>query len=107
MKQTSLFGLDEDISNIQPMKKQKSVPTIKNRFRRFAGYDRTRTCKNCKFHEIQQFSRPYHKCLKMGITSSSATDIRVSDPACKFYEEAKEPYMMVERRNDGKSTNEV
>lgn len=66
------------------------MDSIKVQFRRYAGYDNEHTCKECKFHEIQRHgNKNCHKCRKMGISNSSATDIRMKDIACRLFEEAK------------------
>lgn len=68
----------------------KCPKTIKAQFRQLAGYDQNHICKNCKYH-IDEFYRNkhYHKCRKMGISNSAATDIRLKDIACRLFEEAE------------------
>lgn len=51
-----------------------------------------KTCKTCLRHiTTGGYSRDYHKC-KLTMTSSAATDIRVSSPACEHYVEMPRVY---------------
>ena len=45
-----------------------------------------KTCKTCRFLLVRRYSGKYFKCEKWSTSSSSASDIRVSWPACKLYE---------------------
>lgn len=48
-----------------------------------------RTCRTCsKCVRIRRGKRSVYKCLNMGITASTATDIRLKDKACDLWEEA-------------------
>ena len=44
------------------------------------------TCKSCKHHTMHQMSKRYHKCGLTAWTHGQATDIKVSSPACQFWE---------------------
>lgn len=46
------------------------------------------TCATCVHHLVASQNRTYHKCDKhrLGASSSEASDIRVSWPACVLYE---------------------
>ena len=49
------------------------------------------TCSTCTFHKVlPHHNRTYHKCdvHRLGITHSTASDIRLSWPACTHYEAA-------------------
>lgn len=87
MEQLDLFGGGVKVSE------KPSCPrtTMKNAFRTCYGYKAGSYCKNCKkFVEIHYHNKRYFKCLKLGITASSASDIRKHDIACNLYEEAKQ-----------------
>jgi hypothetical protein len=43
-------------------------------------------CGTCTFHVVRSRSQSWHKCTKAGLSSSAATDIRVSWPACDLWE---------------------
>ena len=61
--------------------------TIKDAFRLAFGYDKYHVCKDCKYlHMVSAGSRNVYKCRKMGITASTATDIRLKDMACRLFE---------------------
>ena len=61
--------------------------TIKAEFRRIFGYDFTHQCKECKYCVKRVMSKVHYKCEKMGMSHSSATDIRLKDAACRLFEE--------------------
>ncbi len=91
MKQIDIFGNETDIADIQYNENSKkgAIP-IKIKFRNAYGYKDGYYCKNCKhFGVIYHNLKNYYKCEKIGISSSSATDIRVKDTACRLYEEEK------------------
>ncbi len=48
--------------------------------------DNDKTCKTCRHLLIRQYGGKYFKCQKWSLSSSMASDIRVSWPACKLYE---------------------
>ena len=85
MKQIDVFGNEIEIV-VEP-------PTIyhislKEQFRRKNGYLKGKQCKNCKYHHRFDYHyKYYHKCEKLGISNSEATDIRLKDVACNLYEE--------------------
>lgn len=62
--------------------------SIKSHWRRVVGgYDNRYICKDCKHCvKVQCGSRAHYKCKMMGISSSDATDIRLKDIACRFFE---------------------
>jgi hypothetical protein len=85
MKQIDLWGNEVELENVKIKSKR---PTIKSKFRESHGVIKNRYCKNCKhFIQYDYGRRRYFKCEMMGISSSSATDIRKSDKACRLYEE--------------------
>lgn len=47
-----------------------------------------RTCGECGHHKIHSHTRIWHKCElhRLGMSSSNASDIRVSWPACALFE---------------------
>ena len=86
IKQQSLFGGEQDIQQLS--KPIKTNRTIKQKFRHHTGYDNAHVCKNCTYLVCHNHNnRNYYKCDKMGQSSSSATDIRLSDKACKYFKE--------------------
>lgn len=46
-----------------------------------------RTCRDCVACVANRRAKTYWKCEKAGITGGPATDIRVSWPACVFFED--------------------
>lgn len=50
------------------------------------GVDKNHICKECKYCIKYTATRNYYKCRKMGVTASSATDIRLKDYACRLFE---------------------
>lgn len=61
--------------------------SIRDEFRRIFGYCPEHKCKECKFLVKYTANRSYYKCQKMGITRSSATDVRLKDMSCRLFEE--------------------
>ena len=52
------------------------------------GYKKGFKCSQCKYHHRFDYNNKYfHKCEKMGISHSTATDIRLKDEACNLFEE--------------------
>lgn len=90
MKQYDIFGNAIDVEKIQSYPPPRSGKTLKSKFRNNYGFKDGFFCKNCKYFVECQYNRKYFKCEKLGITSSSATDIRKSDVACNLYEEEKD-----------------
>lgn len=89
MKQQSLFGSEQDIQQV--IKPSKQNKTIKQKFRHFAGYDNAHVCKDCAYISCYSHNgRNYYKCDKIGDSRSTATDIRLSDTACKYFEEEQD-----------------
>lgn len=86
MKQLDIFGNEVDVIEIQSLP-PRSGKTLKQKFRSNYGFKDGYFCKNCKYFVECRYNRKYFKCEKLGITSSSATDIRKGDIACSLYEE--------------------
>lgn len=89
MKQLDIFGKEIDVEKLNEELKRQTIskPTIKGKFRAIYGYDETNRCKDCVFHECLHYNKKnYHKCGKMGFSNSKATDIRLSDYACRLFE---------------------
>ena len=87
MEQLDLFGGEVKVSE----KPSYSRTTMKNAFRTCYGYKEGSYCKNCKHFVEQRYNRKrYFKCDELGITASSATDIRKNDVACNLYMEGKQ-----------------
>ena len=61
--------------------------TIKSRFRRTAGYKEGYKCGDCTHCKTYEYAHRYYKCEVMGLTNSTATDIRKKDVACNYYDE--------------------
>lgn len=85
MKQIDIFGNETDLNTIN--KKPKSIRlTIKDRFRQFHGYYKDYKCKDCIYCiQLGNRGRRYYKCVKIGITSSNATDIHLKDYSCNLF----------------------
>ena len=82
-KQLDIYGNEIELIDIPPTRK-----TIKDIFREKYGYLHGKCCRNCKHHHILEYHyKNYHKCEKLGISNSEATDIRLKDVACNLYEE--------------------
>lgn len=89
MKQLDIFGQEIDDEHLN--RKMKSRLTIKDKFRMMHGYNKANRCKNCVYHECMSVnSKKYHKCSKIGITSSTATDIRLKDFACNLFKKRED-----------------
>jgi hypothetical protein len=43
-------------------------------------------CGNCRFHIIKKYQNNYHKCTQLGISASSASDIRVGN-VCELWQQ--------------------
>lgn len=88
-KQMDIFGNEIDVIEIQSLS-PRSGKTFKDKFRNNYGFKNGFFCKNCiYFKELNYHYRRYFKCEKLGITSSTATDIRKSDIACSLYVEVE------------------
>ena len=62
--------------------------TIKSHFRARAGFDANHVCGDCRFAmPVWCGKRKVWKCRKMGLSGSSATDIRRKDIACTLFEQ--------------------
>ena len=84
MKQLDFFGNEVDVTDFtsQPRK------TMKEKFREQNGYLFGKHCKNCKYHHrFDYHNKYYHKCEKLGISNSIATDIKAKEMACNLFEE--------------------
>ena len=65
--------------------------TYKYWFRLVNGYDYDHKCGECEWcHRFVRGSKSWFKCMKLGMTHSTATDIRLKDPACKQFSERSE-----------------
>ena len=83
MKQIDIWG-----NETEPFYKVNTNISIKERFRRKNGYKNGFKCSQCKYHHRFDYNNKYfHKCEKMGISHSTATDIRLKDEACNLFEE--------------------
>lgn len=83
MKQIDIFGNEVEPIDLLPLPKK----TIKEKFREQYGYLYGKICKDCKYHKrFDYHHKYYHKCEKIGISNSEATDIRLKDVACNLYE---------------------
>lgn len=85
MKHPDLFGGDTEM-----VPKKASRETIQDMWVRVAHYrielDNPNCCGNCKHHVIPGgTANVYHKCKKLGVTGSAATDIRLKK-VCDFWE---------------------
>lgn len=93
MEQYTVFGTIEDVSDIEENKfvtKHKKL-TIKQKFRLKYGFDEKVYCKNCVHCiKVDTNNKHYYKCEVMGISSSTATDIRLKDYGCSKYENKEE-----------------
>ncbi len=92
MKTKNLFG-DLVAYPEKPKKKTHMSPyqifKMRNSYR--PKDDNNRRCKNCEHHIIVHFhDKTYHKCEILGISSSSATDIRVNHVCDKWVLEIQE-----------------
>ena len=60
--------------------------SIKTKFRYMHGYDDEHKCGDCEHCvRVNAGHRTVYKCKVMGITSSTATDIRLKDIACRAW----------------------
>ena len=60
--------------------------TIKQDFRWRFGYRHDHHCKECKYCQRWQMgNHGVYKCENMGISNSTATDIRLKDFACRLF----------------------
>ena len=83
-KQYDFWGNEIEINDeLLPARK-----TLKEKFREKNGFLFGKHCKNCKYHHrFDYHNKYYHKCEKLGVSNSEATDIRAKEMACKLYEE--------------------
>jgi len=81
MTNLDLFGSETEVkkcSNISQYQKFKAI----NYYRKSAGVQK---CGTCRFHISGSYhDKIYHKCEKLGLSKSEATDIRVGH-VCKLY----------------------
>jgi len=83
MKQIDIYGNEVEVVDT-PIEHK----TMKQKFREKHGFIQGKYCKDCKFHHRFDYHyKYYHKCEKLGMSNSEATDIRLKDIACKLYEE--------------------
>lgn len=65
--------------------------TIKGKFREAHGYSISHNCGECVYCiKYTGTKRNFYKCKKIGVTMSSATDIRLKDSSCDLFEEIVE-----------------
>ena len=63
-----------------------SKKSIKSRFRMIYGVNSDKKCGNCiNCVKISVNNKHYYKCKIMGISNSTATDIRLKDYACSEF----------------------
>jgi hypothetical protein len=89
MKQLDLFGGEIEVDQLAKEQNKKLIkrPTIKGTFRKFHGYNKNNKCKDCIYHIVGRYNgKWYHKCEKIGLSNSEATDIRLKDYACDLFE---------------------
>lgn len=89
MKQVDIFGNEIPLEEIEykPLEHQGGRIPFKTKFRSFHGFKEGLYCKNCKYFEEHGYNRKtFFKCKKLGVSSSTATDIRKNDIACNLYE---------------------
>lgn len=87
MQQYTFDGKLEDINFIG---KEKPIflkkLTIKEKFRQKYGTDKNVRCRDCKYlKKIEYNDKHYYKCEIIGISNSSATDIKLKDYGCLKY----------------------
>lgn len=76
------YTIDGDIKTVNVIEPK----TKKERFRAKYGVDKGNICRDCIFRRtIDYHNKRYFKCSKLGMTRSTATDIRLSDPACNQF----------------------
>jgi hypothetical protein len=89
MLQYDIFGNLVEIEDEEEINQPKRI-TLKEKFRLEYGFLPDKKCKDCKYHQKFEYHyKNYHKCEKLGISNSEATDIRLKDTACTLYEEEK------------------
>ena len=87
MFQYDIFGNVVEITDDgEPINSKRM--TLKDKFRLRHGFLQGKRCGDCKYHHRFDYNyKYYHKCEKLGISNSEATDIRLKDVACNLYEE--------------------
>ncbi len=66
-----------------------SRKTLKEQFRKHAGYIEGHKCGECIHCVRLKYSNVHYKC-ELFMTSSSATGIKLKDTACKYFEKESE-----------------
>ena len=82
-KQIDLFGNESEIPPVVETRGRKKFSTMQE----LHGVIDGKTCKTCKHLCSHEQSRKWYKCELWYQSSSSATDIRLKNKACKLYEE--------------------
>ena len=84
MNQLDLFGNEIKLEEAtQSNKGRKPYTTMQKQFGEFKGF----LCKDCKHCVNRRYNNKiYHKCELWIVSNSEATDIRLSDIACKKYD---------------------
>lgn len=88
MKQLDIFGNEIDVIKVnEETKKQRSNRlSMKDMFRKLHGYNKSDYCKNCIYCVCHSGrNRNYYKCIKIGLSNSEATDIRLKEYACSLF----------------------
>ena len=84
--QTDLFGNEVPISETVKSITGKRE-SIKDIFRKMHGFNDDHICKECRNVLYYRYNnKVFYKCAKIGISSSSATDIRLKDKSCDLFE---------------------
>ena len=83
MEQITLFDVD-NIPITMQFKSKYQKWKFNNNYRK-ADFMSDIRCKNCRYLITKQCSKIYNKCELLGISGSSATDIRLSN-VCKNFE---------------------
>ena len=93
--QLDFFGGEIDFKTLnEEFKKDRLLNrTIKGRFRKKHGYHKEHRCKECKHHEVHiHGKRRFHKCMKIGVSGSEATDIRLKDYSCDLFKKRSDKH---------------
>lgn len=91
MKQLDIFGKETDINSFcDHIDIKQKERTIKGKFRSSFGFYKDHQCRECQHHVVLHYNnKNFYKCRMIGISNSSATDIRLKDYACKLFVEER------------------
>lgn len=81
--QYDIFGNLVPVEKTIKEKPSKKFKTMQEMF----GFTKGKFCKTCRHKFKREYAGTYYKCEKWHTSNSSATDIRLRDPACGLYEE--------------------